>query len=47
VAGLIVGGVIAAPLAGYVTRILPQQILMALVGVLITALSVHQTLRLL
>jgi uncharacterized membrane protein YfcA len=47
VAGLIVGGVIAAPLAGYVTRILPQQILMALVGVLITALSVYQTLRLL
>ena len=47
VAGLIVGGVIAAPLAGYVTRILPQQFLMALVGVLITALSVYQTLRLL
>lgn len=47
VAGLIVGGVIAAPLAGYVTRILPQQALMALVGALITALSVYQTLRLL
>lgn len=47
IAGLIVGGVIAAPLAGYATRILPQRSLMALVGALITALSIYQTLRLL
>lgn len=46
VAGLIVGGLIAAPLAGYVTRILPQRALMVLVGVLVTALAVYQTLRL-
>lgn len=47
VAGLIVGGVIAAPMAGYVTRVLPQQYLMVAVGVLISALAVYQTLRLL
>lgn len=47
VAGLIVGGVIAAPLAGYVTRIIPARALTALVGVLISALAIHQTIRLL
>jgi hypothetical protein len=34
-------------LAGYVTRILPQRVLMVAVGVLISALAVYQTLRLL
>ena len=47
VAGLIVGGVIAAPMAGYVTRFLPQQYLMLAVGVLISLLSIYQTWRLL
>jgi uncharacterized membrane protein YfcA len=47
VAGLIVGGVLAAPLAGYVTKILPQRVLMVAVGVLITTLAVYQTVRLL
>ena len=47
VAGLIVGGVIAAPLAGYVTRFLPQKYLMVLVGALISLLAVYQTWRLL
>lgn len=47
VAGLIVGGVIAAPLAGYVTRILPQKYLMIAVGTLITLLAAYQTSRLL
>lgn len=47
VAGLIVGGVTAAPLAGYVTRILPYRVLMVLVGILITGLAIYQTVRLL
>lgn len=47
VAGLIVGGVIAAPMAGYVTRYMPQKYLMVVVGVLISVLSVYQTWRLL
>ena len=47
VAGLIVGGVIAAPLAGFVVRCIPQRLLLALVGGLISALAVYQTWRLL
>lgn len=46
VGGLIVGGVIAAPLAGYATRIIPQQYLMTLVGALISLLAVYQIWRL-
>ncbi|MFN6924810.1 MAG: sulfite exporter TauE/SafE family protein [Tabrizicola sp.] len=46
VLGLILGGVAAAPLAGYVTRILPVRILTLIVGVLIVALSVWQIARL-
>lgn len=42
VAGLIVGGVLAAPLAGYVTRVIPARSLMVLVGVIITALAAYQ-----
>lgn len=47
VGGLIVGGVLAAPLAGYVTKVLPQRTLMIAVGVLVSALAVYQTARLL
>jgi uncharacterized membrane protein YfcA len=47
VAGLIVGGVVAAPLAGYVTRVLPQRLMLVSVGVLVTALGLYQTARLL
>jgi uncharacterized protein len=47
VAGLIVGGVTAAPLAGYVTRFVPQRYLMWAVGSLIVLLAVYQTWRLL
>ena len=47
VGGLILGGVLAAPLAGYVTRILPQRWLMVAVGVLIVSLAIYQTIRLL
>jgi uncharacterized protein len=47
VLGLIIGGVAAAPLAGYVTRIIPARNLTIIVGVLISALAIHQTWRLL
>ena len=46
VAGLIVGGVATAPLAGYVTRIIPPRQLMILVGVVITGLAAYQILHL-
>ncbi len=43
VAGLIVGGLIAAPFAGYVTAELPEALLLRLVGVLISLLAGYQT----
>jgi uncharacterized membrane protein YfcA len=46
VAGLIIGGVLAAPLAAHVVKLLPARILMAFVGLLVIALSAWQ-LRLL
>lgn len=42
VAGLVAGGIVAAPLAGYVTKILPPRVLGAIVGVLIIGLSLWQ-----
>lgn len=42
VAGLLCGGVLAAPLGAYVLRLIPARVLMALVGVLITGISVWQ-----
>ena len=47
VGGLIAGGVVAAPLAGYATRIIPQRYLMIAVGVLVCLLAIYQTARLL
>ena len=47
VGGLVVGGVAAAPLAGYVTRIVPQHQLMISVGVLISLVATYQIWRLL
>lgn len=41
IAGLIVGGVIAAPFAAYVTKTLPARPLMVLVGVAVIVLSVR------
>jgi len=41
VAGLILGGVIAAPLAAYVCKKLPTRTLMIMVGLVITALSIR------
>jgi len=47
VLGLIIGGLAAAPLAGFVTKVMPARQLTILVGVLISALAVYQTWRLL
>jgi uncharacterized membrane protein YfcA len=47
VAGLVVGGVMAAPLAGFVVRAIPAQKLMLLVGTLVLALAGYQTWQLL
>jgi len=41
IVGLIAGGVLAAPLAAYVCKRLPTQVLMMIVGTLITALSIR------
>jgi uncharacterized protein len=47
VAGLIVGGLAAAPLAGYVVRRIPQGALLTLVGTLVISLAIYQTANLL
>jgi hypothetical protein len=47
VAGLIVGGVAAAPLAGWVTKVVPPRPFMVFVGVLVTILAGYQISRLL
>ena len=46
VAGLVIGGVLAAPLAGYVVKTLTERTLLRTVGVLIVTLAVYQTLDL-
>ena len=45
--GLIAGGIIAAPIAGYVTKILPLRALTWVVGALVTALATWQLVDLL
>ncbi|WP_396593052.1 sulfite exporter TauE/SafE family protein [Brevundimonas sp. R86498] len=42
VLGLIAGGVIAAPIAGWVTKVLPIRVLTWMVGILIVALAIWQ-----
>jgi hypothetical protein len=42
---LIIGGVIAAPLGGYLVRIIPAQALMVMIGLVILALSGWQIVR--
>lgn len=42
VAGLVAGGVVAAPIAGYVVKVVPQRTLGATVGALILGLSLWQ-----
>jgi uncharacterized protein len=43
--GLVVGGVLAAPFAAYVTRTLPDRPLRIIVGIVITLLSLREVLR--
>lgn len=45
VLGLIIGGVAAAPLAGYLVKIVPPRIIGFLVGTLIVSLSIYQIAR--
>lgn len=47
VAGLVVGGVVAAPLAGFVVRVLPANRLMLMVGTLVVLLACYQAWELL
>lgn len=42
VAGLVVGGLCAAPIAGFVVKVMPPRVLGALVGALVMALSIVQ-----
>lgn len=44
--GLILGGIVAAPLAGYVTKVAPARILLGLAAVLVIALSIWQGVQL-
>ena len=44
--GLIFGGVVAAPLAGYITKIAPGRLLLALAAVLVIGLSIWQGVQL-
>ena len=41
ISGLIIGGVIAAPFAAYATKMLPDKVLMILVGCVVAILSVR------
>jgi uncharacterized protein len=45
IAGLILGGVLAAPFAAYATKQIPDQPMMVLVGALIILLSLREVLR--
>ncbi|MEZ5961366.1 MAG: sulfite exporter TauE/SafE family protein [Hyphomonadaceae bacterium] len=45
-AGLIFGGLLAAPLAGYVTKIAPARVLLAAASVLVISLSIWQGIQL-
>jgi uncharacterized protein len=46
VGGLIAGGILAAPLAAWVVKLIPQRTLMIMVGVLIVGLAGFQTAKL-
>jgi uncharacterized protein len=46
VLGLILGGLLAAPLAGHVVKIIPARRLLLMVGTLIIVLAIYQTWRL-
>ena len=46
VLGLILGGLMAAPLAGHVVKVIPARRLLVMVGLLIVTLAIYQTWRL-
>jgi len=46
IGGLILGGIVAAPLAGRLTRLIPARVLMGLVGVLVITLATWQGVQL-
>jgi uncharacterized membrane protein YfcA len=46
VLGLIVGGALAAPFAGWFSRILPQRLLMSLVALIVGGLGAYNVVRL-
>jgi hypothetical protein len=46
VIGLIIGGALAAPLAGYLLRIMPMRFALILVGVVVATLSLLNLARL-
>jgi uncharacterized membrane protein YfcA len=45
-AGLVIGGVIAAPLAGYVTKVVPARLLLGAAALLVVGLSIWQGVQL-
>jgi uncharacterized membrane protein YfcA len=46
VSGLIIGGAVAAPFAGWFSRVLPQRVLMALVAAVVAGLALYNIVRL-
>jgi uncharacterized protein YqgC (DUF456 family) len=46
VAGLVVGGLLAAPMAGWVTKKVPLRAMTVAVGSVVILLAAHQTARL-
>lgn len=46
VAGLVVGGVLAAPLAGFVVKVVPVRTFTWIVGIIVVLLAIYQGLRL-
>ncbi|CAN5240314.1 sulfite exporter TauE/SafE family protein [soil metagenome] len=46
VAGLVAGGIVIAPIAGWTTKVLPLRLLTWLVGALVTGLAIWQTIEL-
>jgi uncharacterized membrane protein YfcA len=45
IAGLIIGGIVAAPFAAYATKRLPDDILMIIVGLVVVILSLRGILN--
>ncbi len=46
VLGLVIGGALAAPFAGWFSRIIPQRLLMTLVAIVVSCLAIYNLVRL-